>query len=81
MNVIKRNNKWQYAFRIGTKRYRKQELRTKKEAEQAGIKRYNELIRGTGVENEIGFESYAKKWLETYKKHTFLIKLIKIMNV
>lgn len=68
MNVVKRNGKWQYDFRIGSKRYRKQGFRTKKEAEQSGVQRYNELTKGIDIENEITFEEYAAKWIETYKK-------------
>ncbi|UXV35931.1 N-terminal phage integrase SAM-like domain-containing protein [Staphylococcus sp. IVB6181] len=68
MNIIKRNGKWQYDFRIDTKRYRKQGFRTKKEAEQAGVKRYNEITKGIDIESNISFESYASKWIETYKK-------------
>lgn len=68
MNVIKRHGKWQYDFRIGSKRIRKQGFRTKKEAEQAGVQRYNELTKGIDVENQITFAEYAAKWIETYKK-------------
>lgn len=81
MNVIKRNNKWQYDFRIGTKRYRKQRYRIKKDAEQAGIKWYNALIRGIDVENDIAFDCYAKKGLKPIKNLTFQVKRLKITNV
>ena len=83
VNVRKRGTVYQYQFEIAPiggkrKQLTKSGFKTKREAEEAGIKAYNEYTQ-TGhsfTPNDISFSDYLDYWLENYckvnlKYHTY----------
>lgn len=75
VNVVKRGKVYQYQFEAGKingkrKRINKSGFKTKKEAEEAGTKAYNEFI-NMGLsfkEEKITYADYLDYWLENYCK-------------
>ena len=75
LNITKRGNVYQYQFEAGKingkrKRINKSGFKTKKEAEEAGAKAYNEFM-NTGLtfkENKISYADYLDYWVENYCK-------------
>lgn len=75
LNITKRGKVYQYQFEVGKingkrKRINKSGFRTKKEAEEAGYKAYNEF-KNSGLafkENNISYSDYLDYWLENYCK-------------
>lgn len=75
LNITKRGNVYQYQFEAGKisgkrKRINKSGFKTKKEAEEAGAKAYNEFMNfGLSFkENKITYSDYLDYWLENYCK-------------
>ena len=75
LNITKRGKVYQYQFEAGKingkrKRINKSGFKTKKEAEEAGAKAYNEF-KNCGLtfkENNISYADYLDYWLENYCK-------------
>jgi integrase len=75
LNITKRGKVYQYQFEAGKingkrKRVSKSGFKTKKEAEEAGVKAYNEF-KNCGLsfkENNISYSDYLDYWLENYCK-------------
>ena len=73
VNITKRGKVYQYQFEAGKingkrKRINKSGFKTKKEAEEAGIKAYNEFL-NTGLtfkENNISYSDYLDYWKKNY---------------
>ena len=70
LNITKRGNVYQYQFEAGKingkrKRINKSGFKTKKEAEEAGAKAYNEFINGESTtECNMLYSDYLDYWMK-----------------